>query len=139
MKKHFFLAGIAALLAVPAFAQTEKTVMKNEATGAKTTTEVKVRDNGTVKTETETRTGRTKAGEVVNEAAQDPKMAGKKVADGTEKVVEGTGNVAKKAATGTKKVAKKAVKGTKKVAKKTGATVKKGAQKTEAAVEKAVD
>ncbi len=132
MKKPFLLAGLATLLAVPAFAQSEKTTMKEESTGAKTTTEVNVRDNGTVKTETETRTGRTKAGEVVNDAAQDTKMAGKKVADGTEHVV-------KKAAVGTEHVAKKAVVGTKHAAKKTGHAVKKGADKTEAAVEKAVD
>ena len=128
MKKHLFLAGIAALLAVPAFAQSEKTSVKNEATGAKTTTEVKVRDNGSVKIETDTRTGRTKAGEVVNDAAQGTKMAGKKVARGTEKVADGT-----------KDVAKKTVAGTKHVARKTGHAIEKGANKTENAVEKAVD
>ncbi len=121
MKKHLLMAGLAALLTVPAVAQSGTTTTKDEATGAKTTTTVKVRDNGTTRVQTDSRTGRTKAGEVVNEAAQDTKMVGKKVANGTEKV------------------ATKTVQGTKKAGKAVGKTVKKGAQKTEAAVEKAVD
>ncbi len=109
------LLAAALLFAAPAVAQT--TTVKNEATGAKTTTEVKVRDNGTVRVQQDSRTGRTKAGEAVNDAAQDTKMASKKVANGSEKV------------------AKKAVKGTKKAGKAVGNTAKKGANKVEDAVD----
>lgn len=128
MKKQFFLAGVAVLLAAPAFAQSEKTTIKNDATGAKTTTEVKVRDNGTMKVETDTRTGRTKAGEVVNDAAQETKMVGKKVGNGTEKA-------AKKTVQGTKKVGKKAIQGTKKAGQAIDNTAEKGVEKVKDAVE----
>jgi hypothetical protein len=115
MNKLLILAGAALLFAAPAVAQT--TTVKNEATGAKTTTEVKVRDNGTVRVEQESRTGRTKTGEAINDAAQDTKTAGKKVANGTERV------------------GKKAVNGTKKAGKAVGKTAKKGANKVEDAVD----
>ena len=109
--KNLLILAAALLFAAPAIAQTEvQQTTQNPTTGAKSTTEVDVRSNGTVKTETTTRTGRTKAGEAVHEAGQDTKVAGKKVAHGT------------------KKVGKKAVHG-----------VKKGANKVENKVEKAVD
>lgn len=139
MKKQLFLAVAAVFLAAPAFAQSEKTTTKDEATGAKTTTEVKVRDNGSIKTETDTRTGRTEAGEVINEAGHDTKEAGKKVANGTEKVADktasGTKNVAKKTASGAKTVGKKAVKGVEKAGQKIDNTAEKGVEKAKDAVD----
>ena len=139
MKKHLILATLAAFLAVPAVAQDAKMTTKNPATGAKSTTEVKVRDNGTVKVETESRTGRTKAGEVVNDAAQDTKHVAKKAANGTEhvaeKAVDGTKHVAKKVANGTEHAAKKVGHETKEAGKKVGHTAEKAADKVENAVD----
>ncbi len=128
MKKQLLLAGAAILLAAPAFAQSEKVIVKDGVTGAKSTTEVKVRDNGTMKVETDSRTGRTKAGEVVNEAGHDTKMAGKKVIHGTEKVAD-------KTVQGTKKVGKKAVQGTKKAGQAIDRTAEKGVEKAKDAVD----
>ena len=132
MKKHLFLAAVAAVLTAPAFAQTSKMTTKNEATGAKTTTEVKVRDNGTMKVETTERTGRTATGEVIHEAAQDTKMAGKKVAHGTKEV-------GKDVAHGTEKVVTKVAHGTKEVAKDVAHGTKKAAQKVDNAAEKSAE
>ena len=100
MKKiTFALALLTSVFALPALAQSEtkSSTMQN---GAGTKTEVDVRSNGTVKTETTTKTGRTKSGEVINDAAQGTKNVGKKVASGTKRA-------GKSVARGTKKIAKK--------------------------------
>jgi len=97
MKKILMLLAAAAF-STAAFAQGEKVVVRDEATGAKT--ETTVRDNGTVKTET--RTGRTEAGEKVYNTKEDVKDAGKK-----------TGKVVKKGAQKTGKAVKKGVKAVK--------------------------
>lgn len=128
MKKTLVLAGLLGLFAAPAFAQSEKVTTKNSATGAKTTTEVDVRENGTVKVETDARTGRTKAGETINDAAQDTKHAAKKVANGTEKVAE-------KTASGAKTAGKKAVNATEKAGRKIDEKAEKGIDKAKDAVD----
>lgn len=128
MKKYLFLAAVAALLTTPAFAQSATLKAKEPAIGAKSTTEVKVRDNGTMKVESESQTGRTKAGETLNEAAQDTKQAGKKVGNTTEKA-------AKKTASGAKSVGKKAVNGVEKAGQKIDNTAEKGVEKVKDAVD----
>lgn len=117
MKKLLMLAGAALLFAAPAFAQTEMHTTEKGANGAQKKTEVDVRSNGTMKVETTERTGRTKAGEKINDAAQDTKEVGKDVAHGT------------------KHVGQKVAHGTKKAGKAVGHTVKKGANKVEDAVD----
>src|SRR5690348_8078600 len=98
MKKIVLLLAFAAI-STAASAQTEsKTEIKDPATGAKTTTEVDVRDNGTVQTETETRTGRTKAGQAAHNTGQDVKYAGKKSGHAVKRAGQKTGHVAKKGA-----------------------------------------
>ncbi len=140
MKKTLMLVGLIGLFAAPAFAQTEKKITtKNSATGAKTTTEIDVRENGTVKVETDARTGRTKAGEVINDAAQGTKQTAKKVAHGTEhvaeKAVNGTEHVAKKTASGVKTAGKKAVHTTEKTGQKIDEKAEKGIDKVQDAVD----
>lgn len=77
-----------------AFAQGDKVVVKDEATGAKSTTTV--RDNGTVKTET--RTGRTEAGEKAYNTKEDVKDASKKAGNKVERGAKKTGKAVKKGA-----------------------------------------
>ncbi|MBG8552581.1 hypothetical protein [Hymenobacter guriensis] len=106
MKKIVLLLAFAAFSG-SAFAQEEiKTQTQNPATGAQSTTEVDVRDNGTVKVESEARTGRTKAGQKAYNTGQDVKRAGRK-----------TGHVAKRGAQKTGKGLKKAGKAVKNTAK----------------------
>jgi len=86
-----------------AFAQT--TTTQDPATGAKTTTTV--RDNGTVKTET--RTGRTKAGEEIHETKEDAKVVGKKAGHAVKSGAQKTGKAVKKGAKAVKTKAKDVV------------------------------
>ena len=144
MKKTLMFVGLIGLFAAPAFAQTEKKITtKNSATGAKTTTEIDVRENGTVKVETDARTGRTKAGEVINDAAHGTKETAKKVAHGTEhaakKVAHGTEHVAKKAVNGTEHVAEKTASGAKTAGKKAVHATEKTGQKIDEKAEKGID
>ena len=93
MKKMLMLLAAAAF-STAAFAQGDKVVVRDEATGAKT--EATVRDNGTVKTET--RTGRTKAGQKAYNTKEDVKYAGKKTGRVVEKGAKKTGSAVKKGA-----------------------------------------
>jgi hypothetical protein len=95
MKKIMMLLAAVALTSVSALAQTTPTQ----------TTEVDVRSNGTVKTETTTRTGRTKAGQKIENTGQDVKYAGKKTGSAVKRGAQKTGHAVKK---GAKKVEKKA-------------------------------
>jgi hypothetical protein len=113
MKKIVLLLAFAAI-STAASAQTEtKTEIKDPVTGAKTTTEVDVRDNGTMKMETETRTGRTEAGEVIQTAGDDVKDASKKSARAVKRAGRKTGHVAKRGAQKTAHGVKKASKAVK--------------------------
>ncbi|RAK65262.1 hypothetical protein [Hymenobacter edaphi] len=94
MKKLMMLAAVA-LTSVAAQAQNTPTQK----------TEVDVRENGTVKTETTTRTGRTKAGQKIDNTGQDVKYAGKKTGHAVKRGAQKTGQAVKK---GAKKVGNKA-------------------------------
>ena len=109
MKKTLLLlAGLS--FAAAAHAQDVK--QTNPATGA--STEVEVRDNGTVKTTT--KTGKTNVGQAL---------------DNTK---DAAGNVAHKTGSAVKRGAKKTGSAVKRTAKRTGAAVKRGANKTSNAV-----
>ena len=101
MKKALLLF-FATAFSSAAFAQT--TTTGNEATGNTTKTEVDVRDNGTVKSETTTRTGRTEVGQKRYNTTQDAKRVGKKTGNAVEKGAKKTGKAVKK---GAKKVGNK--------------------------------
>lgn len=75
MKKvSLLLAAVAC--AATTFAQSEvKTTSKNEATGAKTEKKTEMRDNGSTKTATVHKTGRTAVGERVHKAHMKVKKA----------------------------------------------------------------
>ena len=92
----------AAAFAPAAHAQGDKVVVKDDATGAKT--ETTVRDNGTLKTET--RTGRTEAGQKAHNTKEDVKDAGKKTGNAVGRGVKKTGKVVKKGAKAVKNTAK---------------------------------
>ncbi|WP_375434563.1 hypothetical protein [uncultured Hymenobacter sp.] len=104
MKKILMLLAAVAF-STAAFAQGDKVVVKDDATGAKTT--ATVRDNGTVKTES--RTGRTKAGEKVHNTKEDVKVAGQKTGAVVEKGAKKTGKVVKKGAKAVKNKAEDVV------------------------------
>ncbi|WBO83117.1 hypothetical protein [Hymenobacter yonginensis] len=93
MKKMLMLLA-AATFSTAAFAQGDKVVVRDEATGAKA--ETTVRDNGTVKTET--RTGRTEAGQKAYNTKEDVKYAGKKTGRTVEKGAKKAGRGIKKGA-----------------------------------------
>jgi hypothetical protein len=78
---------------------------------------VDVRDNGTMKMETETRTGRTEAGEIIQNTGDDVKDASKKSARFAKKAARKTGHVAKRGAQKTAHGAKKAGRAVKNTAK----------------------
>ncbi|HEX8348415.1 MAG TPA: hypothetical protein VF598_00505 [Hymenobacter sp.] len=102
MKKSLLLLAAVAF-STATFAQT--TTTQNEATGAKTTTTV--RDNGTVKTET--RTGRTEAGEKIHETKEDAKVVSKKAGKAVKSGAQKTGKAVKKGAKAVKTKAKDVV------------------------------
>lgn len=104
MKKILMLLTMAAF-STAAFAQGDKVVVKDDATGAKTT--ATVRDNGTVKTET--RTGRTEAGQKVHNTKEDAKYAGKKTGKAVEKGAKKTGKAVEKGAKAVKNKAEDVV------------------------------
>ncbi|WBA40201.1 hypothetical protein [Hymenobacter canadensis] len=93
MKKMLMLLA-AATFSTAAFAQGDKVVVRDEATGAKA--ETTVRDNGTVTTET--RTGRTEAGQKAYNTKEDVKYAGKKTGRTVEKGAKKAGRGIKKGA-----------------------------------------
>ncbi|KAA9338278.1 hypothetical protein F0P96_05420 [Hymenobacter busanensis] len=95
MKKITLLLAAVALTSVSALAQNTPTQK----------TEVDVRENGTVKAETTTRTGRTKAGQKIENTGQDVKYAGKKTGHAVHRGAQKTGHAVKK---GVKKVGNKA-------------------------------
>jgi hypothetical protein len=97
MKKAFLLF-FATAFSTAAFAQSSTTTTGDKATGNTTKTEVDVRDNGTVKTETTTRTGRTEVGQKRYNTTQDAKRAGKKTGNAVEKGAKKTGRAVKKGA-----------------------------------------
>jgi hypothetical protein len=70
-------------------------------------TETKVRPNGTVKTES--RTGRTEAGQAVHNTKEDAKYAGHKTGHVVKKGAQKTGHAVKKGATAVKDKAKDVV------------------------------
>ena len=75
MKKVSLLL-VAVACATTTFAQNEvKTTSKNEATGAKTEKKSEMRDNGSTKTTTMHKTGRTTVGEKVHKAHMKAKKA----------------------------------------------------------------
>ncbi|TGE23003.1 hypothetical protein [Hymenobacter metallicola] len=101
---------IALLLTMVAFsfaaqAQDNKTTVRDNATGAKTTAEV--RDNGTVKVES--RSGRTKAGQAAYNTKEDAKYAGKKTGQVVKKGAQKTGHAVKKGASAVKNKAEDVV------------------------------
>ncbi|GAA3949337.1 hypothetical protein [Hymenobacter algoricola] len=89
MKKALLLLTFAAF-STAAFAQTQEPMK----------TETKVRPNGTVKTES--RTGRTAAGQAVQNTKEDAKYAGRKTGSVVKKGARKTGRVVKKGATAVK-------------------------------------
>jgi len=91
MKKSLLLLAAVAF-STAAFAQT--TTTQNDATGAKATTTV--RDNGTVKTET--RTGRTKAGQKIHNTKEDAEVVGSKAGHAVKTGAKKTGHAVKKGA-----------------------------------------
>ncbi|WP_035561419.1 hypothetical protein [Hymenobacter sp. IS2118] len=97
MKKSFLLFAGLALATTAANAQ--------DVTPANTTTEVEVRDNGTVKTTT--KTGKTNVGEALDNTK-----------DAAGNIADKTGNAVKRAARKTSKTAKRAARNTSNAAKK---------------------
>lgn len=93
MKKMLMILAAVAF-ATAAHAQGDKVVVRDEATGAKT--EATLRDNGTVKTET--RSGRTKAGQKAYNTKEDVKYAGKKTGSVVKRGAQKTGKAVKKGA-----------------------------------------
>ncbi|GAB3235867.1 hypothetical protein GCM10027346_25970 [Hymenobacter seoulensis] len=107
----------AVALSTAAFAQGEKTTVRDSTTGAKTT--ITTRDNGTTKVEA--RTGRTEAGQKAYNTKEDVKDAGKKTGSAVGRGARKTGTVVKKGA------------------RKTGHAVKKGAKAVKNKTEDVVD
>lgn len=93
MKKIVMLAAVV-LFSTAAFAQGDKTTVRDNTTGAKTT--VEERENGTVKVES--RSGRTKAGQKAYNTKEDVKYAGKKTGNAVERGAKKTGHAVKKGA-----------------------------------------
>lgn len=109
MKKVLLILAAAAI-STAASAQTETKVKTTDpVTGAKTTTKAEHRDNGTVKVESETRTGRTKAGEMAHNTGEDVKMAGHKTGHVMKRAGQKTGHAMKKAGHAVKKTTKEVV------------------------------
>ncbi|SNR40549.1 MULTISPECIES: hypothetical protein [Hymenobacter] len=104
MKKIVMLAA-AVIFSTAAFAQGDKTTVRDDATGAKTT--VEERDNGTVKVES--RSGRTKAGQKAYNTKEDVKHAGKKTGSVVKKGAQKTGKAVKKGAKAVKNKAEDVV------------------------------
>ncbi|MDU0371104.1 hypothetical protein ACFPAF_11910 [Hymenobacter endophyticus] len=104
MKKILLLAA-AVVFSTAAFAQGDKTTVRDETSGAKTT--VTERDNGTVKVES--RSGRTKAGQKAYNTKEDVKYAGKKTGNAVERGAKKTGKVVKKGAKAVKNKAEDVV------------------------------
>ncbi|PJJ47956.1 hypothetical protein [Hymenobacter chitinivorans] len=104
MKKITLLLAMVAF-SVAAHAQDNKAVVRDNATGAKTTAEV--RDNGTVKVES--RSGRTKAGQAAYNTKEDAKYAGKKTGHVVKKGAQKTGHAVKKGASAVKNKAEDVV------------------------------
>ncbi|TGE16237.1 hypothetical protein [Hymenobacter elongatus] len=104
MKKIALLLTMVAFSAA-AHAQDTKTTVRDESTGAKTSMEV--RDNGTVKTES--RTGRTKAGQAAYNTKEDARYAGKKTGSVVKRGAQKTGKAVKKGASAVKNKAEDVV------------------------------
>jgi hypothetical protein len=96
MKKALLLLTLAAF-STAAFAQTQEPIK----------TETKVRPNGTVKTES--RTGRTEAGQAVHNTKEDAKYAGQKTGHVVKKGAQKTGHAVKKGAKAVKNKAEDVV------------------------------
>ncbi len=107
MKKSFLLLAGLALATTAANAQ--------DVTPANTTTEVEVRDNGTVKTTTTT--GKTNVGEALDNTKDAAGNIADKTGNAVERGARKTGNAVKRAARKTSKAAKRAARKTSNAAK----------------------